>query len=133
MDLSDFNRNYFSPLLEKLKYENKSVVLLGDFKADLLKYDSDSDMSDFLDVMFSNALLPHITSPTWVTSSSQTLIGNIFTNDYDLSYLARNILTTLSDHQAQFVLLKKYNKSTQSKETLYFWDFPETEKTKRFN
>ena len=44
--------------------------------------------------------------------------------------LTRNIVTTLSDHQAQFVLLKTYNKSTQKKETLYFRDFTEMEKQK---
>ena len=67
MDLSDFKRNYLSLLLEKLLYEHKSVVLLGDFNADLLKYVSDSVISDFLDLMFSNALLLHITSSTRVT------------------------------------------------------------------
>ena len=86
MDLSDFNHSYLSPLVEKLSYENKSVVLLGDFNADLLKYVSDSDTSDFLDLVFSNALVPLISSPTRVTPTSQTLIDNIFTNDYDLSH-----------------------------------------------
>ena len=104
--------------------------MLGDFNADLLKYDSDSDTSDFLDLMFSNALLPLISSPTRVTPTSQTLIDNIFTNYYDLSHLAGNIVTKLSDHQAQFVLLKKYNKSTQKKETLYLRNVTEMEKQK---
>ena len=104
--------------------------MLGDFNADLLKYDSDSDTSDFLDLMFSNALLPLISSPTRVTPTSQTLIDNIFTNYYDSSHLAGKIVTKLSDHQAQFVLLKKYNKSTQKKETLYLRNVTEMEKQK---
>ena len=115
MDLSGFNHNYLSPLVEKLSYENKSIVLFGDFNADLLKYDSDTDTSNFLDLMFSNALLPLISSPTQVNPTSQTLNDNIFTNDYDLPHLAGNIVTTLSDHQAQFVLLTKYSKSKQKK------------------
>ena len=36
----------------------------------------------------------------------------------------------MSDYQAQFFLLKKYNKSTLHKETLYFQDFTEMEKQK---
>ena len=36
----------------------------------------------------------------------------------------------MSDYQAQFFLLNKYNKSTLHKEALYFQDFTEMEKQK---
>ena len=39
MELSEFNNHYLSNLLDNLSEENKTVVLLGDFNADLLKYD----------------------------------------------------------------------------------------------
>ena len=38
------------------------VVLLGDFNADLLKYDHDDEVADFLDAMYSKLLLPNISS-----------------------------------------------------------------------
>ena len=47
MEISDFNKYYLSNLIEKLSSENKKIVLLGDFNADLLNYDSNHDVSDF--------------------------------------------------------------------------------------
>ena len=37
-------------------------------------------MSNFLDLMYSSFLLPHIASPTHTIATSATLIENIFTN-----------------------------------------------------
>ena len=68
MKLSEFNNNYLTNLLDTLSLENKTVVLLGDFNADLLKYDQISNISNFLDLMYSSLLLPHIFSPTHTTS-----------------------------------------------------------------
>ena len=45
----------------------------------------------FLDVMHSSLLLPHIFSPTRTTSSSATLINNIFTNNYNSSFVSGNL------------------------------------------
>ena len=59
------------------------VVLLGDFNADLLKYEHDEEVADFLYAMYSELLLPDISSLTGITSTSSTLIDNIFTNDYN--------------------------------------------------
>ena len=50
------------------------VVLLGDFNADLLKYDHDDEVAEFLDAMYTKLLLPNTSSPTWITSTSATLI-----------------------------------------------------------
>ena len=38
MDVGDFNKNYFNPLLGKLSKENKQLFLLGDFNINLLNY-----------------------------------------------------------------------------------------------
>ena len=54
------------------------VVLLGDFNDDLLKYDHNDDVADFLDAMYSKLLLLNILSPTRIMSTSATLIDNIF-------------------------------------------------------
>ena len=70
MELSVFNSDYRTNLLENVSSENKTVVyLLGDFNADILKYDQNSNISDFLDLMYSFLLLlsptlTHIFSPT---------------------------------------------------------------------
>ena len=66
MELSEFNNHYLSNLLDNLSGKNKTVVLLGDFNANLLKYDKDCNISDFLDTIYSSRLLPHIATPTHV-------------------------------------------------------------------
>ena len=43
MDSTEFNDVYLHDVLEKLSNENKTVVLMGNFNIDLLKYDSDID------------------------------------------------------------------------------------------
>ena len=106
MELSEFNNHYLSNLLDNLSEESKTVVLLVDFNIDLLKYGKNCNVSDSLNTMYSNLLLPHIACPTCVTVNSQTLINNIFSNNYDSSFTLRNLVTTLCDHHAQFLLME---------------------------
>ena len=61
MQQSDFNDEYLRPLSEKLISETKVVMLLGDFNIDLLKYDSNKNVSDFLNIIHSANLCPNIT------------------------------------------------------------------------
>ena len=76
MELRKFNCDYLPNLLEKLSLENKTLVLLGDFNTNLLKYDTDIDISNFLDLMYSSFLLLQIASPIRTTAASATLIDN---------------------------------------------------------
>ena len=61
MQQSNFNDEYLRPLSEKLISETKVVMLLGDFNIDLLKYDSNKNVSDFLNIIHSANLCPSIT------------------------------------------------------------------------
>ena len=115
MELSEFNHHFLSVFLEK-NIRKKMVVLLGDFNADLLKYDHE-EVAEFLDVMYSKLLMPNISSPTQITSTSATQINNIFENDYDNTFTSGNLVTTLSDHLAQFfiVLIRNTIRHKESK------------------
>ena len=55
------------------------VVLAMDHNLDLLKHQKHSEMQYFLEINLEANLLPTIGKPTWVTTSSATLIENIFT------------------------------------------------------
>ena len=57
MHLPEFNNIYLKDLLENLPHENKTIVIMGDFNIDLLKYDTEKDSADFLDSMYTNFLL----------------------------------------------------------------------------
>ena len=86
---------------------------MGDFNIDILKYDTNNDSAAFLDMMYENFLLPYVSSPTRITSRSQTLIDNTFSNIIEDEINSGNITTTISDHYAQFTLFKKQNKITK--------------------
>ena len=88
------------------------MVLLGDFNADLLKYDHGDEVADFLDARYSKLLLTNISDPTGIRTTSATLIDNIFTNDYDNTFTSGNLVTTLSDHLAQILIVPIRNATT---------------------
>ena len=81
--------------------------------------------------MYSNLLLPHIASPTRVTLSSETLIDNIFSNNDDSSFTSGSLVTTLSDHHAQFLLMEFQNKQMDNKKIQIFRDFSKIENNKK--
>ena len=108
-----FSIQYF---WKKCWKKKETVVLLRDFNANLLKYDHhDDEVADFLDTMYSKLLLPNISSPTRITSTSATLIDSIFTNDYDNTFTSGNLVTTLPDHLAQILIVAIQN-TTKHKE-----------------
>ena len=87
------------------------VVLLGEFNADLLQYDHDVELADFLDAIYSKLLLPNISSPTRIVLTSATLINNIFTNDYDNTFTIRNLASALLDDLAQILIFPIQNRT----------------------
>ena len=96
---------------------------MDDFNIDLLKYDHNTDSASFLDSLYTNFLLPYISTPSQVTTHSRTLIGNIFSNNIEDGLISGNIISTISDHYAQFLLMK--NMKIKQKETtdIYSHDF----------
>ena len=124
MQQSEFIGEYLKPASEKSIVENKEVLLLGEFNIDLLKCDSNKNVSDFLDIIYSTNLLPNITSPTRLTSHSQTLIDNIFSSVINDDCIACNLISPISDHHAQFLIISSYTIITQnSKKDICKWNF----------
>ena len=105
MDLNEFNDYYLNELLHKLFSENKSVILLGDFNVDLMKYDNHHSTNEFLDSLPSHLFLPHITQPAIITDTTKTLFDNIFSNTLIENTISGNLTATISDHLPQFIVL----------------------------
>ena len=81
--------------------------------------------------MYSSLLLPNIASPTRTTATSATLIDNIFSNNCNSPYTSGNLVITLSDHHAQFLILgNQHNSIENNKEEQLYRDFQEIEKNK---
>ena len=91
---------------------------MGDFHIDLLKYDHNTDSASFLYSLYTNFLLPYISKPSRVTTHSRTL-----SNKIEDGLISGNIISTISDHYAQFLLMK--NMKIKQKETtgIYSHDF----------
>ena len=65
---------------------------------DFLKCNSHSQTEEYLDMLFTNNLLPIITKPKRLTDHTSTLIDHIYTNS-PISQITTGILTVdISDH-----------------------------------
>ena len=114
MNPIEFIDIYLSELLQNFLKEDKTIMLMGDFNIDLLKYDHNTDRASCLDSLHTNFLLPYISTPSRVTPHSGTLIDNIFPNNIEDGLISGNIIST-TDHYAQFLLIK--NMKIKQKET----------------
>lgn len=82
---------------------------MDNFNIDLLKCDSNIGSSTFLAKMYSNFLLPCISSPSRLTIRSQTLIGSISSNNIKENINSGNLTSIIYDHYAQFLLFENAN------------------------
>ena len=129
--IQEFMNTFLQPLLDKISYENKNVILLGDFNIDLLHYESHIQTREFLDKIYLGSLSPHITIPSRITPRSRTLIDNIFTNTVDEPSISGNLMCSISDHLAQFLIYPEQNaKKCVNEKTQYKRNYKEINKEK---
>ena len=55
---------YLTVTLEKLRREHKTIILTGDFNLNLLNYGQNKEVTDFLELLYSNFFQPNIIYPT---------------------------------------------------------------------
>ena len=110
MSGDEFNEEYLRPLTHKLNLEkNKNIHIAGDFNFDLLNVSSHNPTSDFFDLLTSNFLLPMISLPTKINPTNNTLIDNVFTNQFDPDLISGNLTIGISDHLPSFLIIPKPN------------------------
>ena len=81
------------------------IHLIGDFNVNLLNYNEHNQTNEFLDSLASNSFIPLILQRTRITSHSNTLIKNIFSNFINPNITSRNLTSTISDHLPQFAII----------------------------
>ena len=79
---------------------------MGDFNINLVNYDSHPETNDFINLMVSHYLLPHILHRPRAADHPATIIDNIFSNVLEFDTLSGNLLTKISDHFPQFLVIK---------------------------
>ena len=71
----------------------------------LLSIDKDNQINEYFDSLTTNKFMSLITLPTRITTSSKTLIGNIFYNQFSDNVISGNITVDISDHIPQFSMI----------------------------
>ena len=92
--VADFN-NSLEGILSTISFEKKLSYLMDDFNIDIVII---QPSNEFINLMISNSLYPLISKPTRITSSTATLIDNIFANNLEHSMKSGILYTDLSDH-----------------------------------
>ena len=98
--------DYLTSVLQKVQKGNKTLFNMGDFNINLLNYDSHSETNNFINLTISHYLLPHILHPTRVTDHSAIIIDNIFSNSLESDTISGSLLSQISDHFPQFLVIK---------------------------
>ena len=70
-----------------------------------MNYNEHNQTNEFLDSLASNSFIPLILQPTRITSHSNTLIDNVFSNVIDPGITSGNLTATISDHLPQFAII----------------------------
>ena len=96
-DIDLFNSDLAS-CLDLISDENKLCYMCGDYNLDLLKFETDSKINNFLTNFYEHNMFPLIDRPTRITSKSATLIDNIFTNVFDNKIKAGICVSDITDH-----------------------------------
>ena len=104
-NIKDFNAQIAS-VLQELRKDEKLVYLMGHYNIDLLNSESHDLTNEFVDLVYCNEFLPLSSRPTRITSTSATLIDNIFTNNRDDLNCSLNgiLVADISDHFPIFML-----------------------------
>ena len=81
LDNQDFLYCYMLPLFYKLSFENKEIMLHGNFTNNLLHFNTDRKIPQFVEEMYSNSFIPYINLQTKTTNHFwKKLLDNIFLN-----------------------------------------------------
>ena len=100
----------------------KNDIIIGtDQNLDLIKSGTDSNIQDFLNLNYSNGIIPLVTKPTRITHTSATLIDNIYTNVSNFTSIKSGIISAdISDHLPVFAFFNKIPNKKEHKGPLKF-------------
>jgi hypothetical protein len=91
---------------------NSPIYTLGDFNLDVLQYANSTQVTEYIDLLFSFGLIQIVANPTRVTLNSATLIDHILTNSSSSTNDITILTSKLSDHFP--IILNKKNSLKKS-------------------
>ena len=99
----------FTPFISNLANSTNDCVITGDFNIDLLKIESRSLYSEYIELIYSLSFIPTISLPTRLSRKKATLIDHIFYKSASKSNTTNGgiIVSNISDHLMPFICLDK--------------------------
>ena len=117
-NISEFSR-IMESTLSQLSSRKYPCIIVGDFNIDLVQYDSQRMVQEYLDVVTTNNFMPLLILPTRITARSSTLIDHIY---YYYGKSSENqimksgcLISDISDHLPNYIMLFR-NKSVFPKD-----------------
>ena len=97
-----------SLIFKKIKDNNKTKIICGDFNYNLLNHEYNSHMRNFINIMHSHFFQPCITEPKRTAGRNKpSLIDNIIINTCTKSRnVGGNIIDKISDHLPNFLIIQ---------------------------
>ena len=96
--------------------EKKKIILTGDVNLNLLKFDKNKEITEFLDFLTTKWFTPQILGPTRITENEQaSLIDNFFS---DFHCTSGNFFEKISDHLPNFLIIEKLSYHLKKKKSL---------------
>ena len=93
-------------VLERIRLNDKTVYIMGDFNINLLNVETCKFTKDFLLSLQSYSFFPTIDKPTRVYNNLATFIDSIFANSVCRKITSGNIISDISDHYSQFCVVE---------------------------
>jgi len=110
--IKEFN-HILENTLNKISHQNIPCFIAGDFNIDLIKWNSNSGISEYLDSLLINNFMPTLVLPTRLTSKSNTLIDHIYfyegKHKDTVKIKSGNIISDISDYLPNYMLLFQEN------------------------
>ena len=132
-DLNHFLLQY-EETLERLKNSNCHFILLGDLNVNLLNFNKDHQVTEYLNLTFEKNGLPVITKPTRIGPTSATCIDHIITSKYYDGSLSGILIEDVSDHFPVFYCfpnrIQKLNNHSPPHPTPHNFSKPNLDKLK---
>ena len=106
--------------LHSLRNNNKICLVAGDFNYDILQYEHNPVINEFLNFIYSIFFELRILEPLRVVLNSRpSLIDNIYINTYDITIHSGKFLNKVTDHIPNFCIIEDTYKVKKYKDKDY--------------
>ena len=108
---------HLQEIFDKIRNENKLILISGDFNYNLLNYHKNPYTNEFINTMHINYFQPCILEPTRIVQGQKpSLIDNIFINCVTKHVTSGNIYNKISDHMPNFAIIEaEYSENVKRK------------------